>query len=48
MVKNLQNVVKVAQNYNLPLRITEAATLSYGGVMVRRARSVLVGYCCCC
>ncbi len=32
--KNLRTIVRVAKaNGNLPVRITEAATLSYGGVM---------------
>jgi len=31
-LSNVPNLVKVAKDSGLPLRITEAATLSYGGV----------------
>jgi hypothetical protein len=31
---NLRNLLAVSKTFNLPLRITEAATLSYGGVQV--------------
>ncbi|GBF93298.1 hypothetical protein Rsub_06030 [Raphidocelis subcapitata] len=31
-LSNLPNIVRTARNYGLPVRITEAATLSYGGV----------------
>jgi hypothetical protein len=32
---NLLELVKLAQMYNLPVRVSEAALLSYGGVQVR-------------
>lgn len=33
-ISNLKNLIKVCRDYgNLPLRVTEVATLSYGGVM---------------
>ena len=33
---DLKQLLRVTMDYKLPLRITEAATLSYGGVQVGR------------
>jgi hypothetical protein len=33
---NLRELVKISRENGLPLRVTEAATLSYGGVQVGR------------